>query len=204
MTLCHATFKLSTPRTNHWPSPSPSLQPVMSDESNQSKQSKQSDKPDKPEKSIHASSDKLPPPFSDHRQPAKHDGSRAPTLRIGEADLQMPGHPVRDIDEEGMLVGPHHPIFRQSEKDAASDVSLRRIPPSRLPSDAVPPGARFDPITPLAPTYGSGEPDNDELLPPGEPGFPIAGARPDGKRSPNDGGHPFGAPPGSGNPPFFM
>src|SRR4051812_45231918 len=76
-----------------------------------------------------------------------------PTVRLGEADVCP--FPLQEIDDEegGMVTGPNHPVFR---------------PPPNAPAPSrQPPGARFDPITPTRP---HGEPDNDELLPPGPPG----------------------------------
>ncbi|CEG68448.1 hypothetical protein RMATCC62417_04706 [Rhizopus microsporus] len=69
----------------------------------------------------------------------------------------------------GMYVGPNHPIFGGRFDDPPIGGG-----PENLPRGAVPPGARFDPITPPGPRFNprnfraprSGEPDNDELLPP--------------------------------------
>ncbi|KAI9294173.1 hypothetical protein K502DRAFT_305283 [Neoconidiobolus thromboides FSU 785] len=71
----------------------------------------------------------------------------------------------------GMFLGPNHPIFSPDHPSAPRN-------PGSLPPHAIPPGARFDPITPLGPRVNpnsqreqrptfSGEPDNDELPPPG-------------------------------------
>lgn len=79
---------------------------------------------------------------------------------------------------DGMFVGPDHPIFgsrrRRSDGPWGGD--------GYLPPMGAPPGARFDPIgpdpnNPLRPTFGgrprrdggpnTGEPDNDEFMPPG-------------------------------------
>jgi proteasome inhibitor subunit 1 (PI31) len=88
----------------------------------------------------------------------------------------------------GMYVGPDHPIFgdvRGGNSDL-DDPSRIFGGPQNLPRGAVPPGARFDPIGPFGrlpvrppppsgigrgsgtggPRNFSGEPDNDELMPP--------------------------------------
>lgn len=91
---------------------------------------------------------------------------------------------------DGMYVGPNHPIFNRREPTRGSGVF--GIPQGTrgpwggdgyLPPLGVPPGARFDPIVPgsfgprgnifgggfsggRAPQRG-GDPDNDELMPPG-------------------------------------
>ncbi|KAJ2622335.1 hypothetical protein GGI26_003346 [Coemansia sp. RSA 1358] len=61
----------------------------------------------------------------------------------------------------GMLVGPEHPMFGQGVGDDDDDDFAGFSPqggPERLPPDAVPPGARFDPTTPFAPMPGIGRP----------------------------------------------
>ncbi|KAJ1928078.1 hypothetical protein IWQ60_002390 [Tieghemiomyces parasiticus] len=80
----------------------------------------------------------------------------------------------------GMHIGPDHPVFQigphgQRPPDVFGG-------PQPLPRNAVPPGARFDPIGPFGgdpsrlpgrgphrggPAPWSGDPDNDELQPPG-------------------------------------
>ncbi|KAI8647333.1 PI31 proteasome regulator N-terminal-domain-containing protein [Parasitella parasitica] len=84
----------------------------------------------------------------------------------------------------GMRVGPGHPIFGNRGGDNLHDPSGLFGGPEPLPRGSVPPGARFDPIgpfgsLPVRPPSGnrlgrrdprgfhSGEPDNDELQPPG-------------------------------------
>ena len=121
-------------------------------------------------------------------------------VRLGGADLGAPGHPVADTEEEGMLMGPSHPIFSPDPN--------RPSPSADLP---VPPGARFDPISPVGPGfYSPGEPDFDDLIPPGGGQNPLGpSVRPPRKSgsktfSMPGFGHPHGAPPGPGNPPFFM
>ncbi len=127
----------------------------------------------------------------------------AATVRLGEADLPHPGQ--HDIEEQGMIMGPRHPIFQnQKQKQRENFPSSTDLP--------VPPGARFDPISPVGPGfYSPGGPDFDELLPPGAPVDPLAHTvKPPLK--PKSGsatfrapfGHPHGAPPGSNNSPFFM
>lgn len=133
-------------------------------------------------------------------------------VRLGGADLGGnigEGGQV-DIEEQGMLMGPSHPIFSSTRPPASAAPSN----PLR-PELSVPPGARFDPITPVGPGfYSPGDPDFDDLLPPGGPADPLAhSVRPPLKSKsgskpfqppPSFGGHPHGAPPGPGNPPFFM
>ena len=70
---------------------------------------------------------------------------------VGRADLEPPGHPVKDPETEGMLIGPHNPIFNQP------------VEGEEQPS-FVPPGARYDPIDPF---NSSGDPDFDEFIPQG-------------------------------------
>jgi len=81
--------------------------------------------------------------------------------------------PLFSDDNDGMFVGPNHPIFNPR---------LGQNPPVRgpwggdgyLPPLGAPRGARFDPIGP-GPDLGRGrgvprrfhDPDNDELMPPG-------------------------------------
>lgn len=134
--------------------------------------------------------------FGDLGPPGGADAAMS-TVKIGEADLPHGGK--HDIEEEGMLIGTSHPIFHPNSNPPESSLH-------------VPPGARFDPISPIGPGfYSPGEPDFDELLPPGGPSDPLGRTvRPPLK--PKSGspsfrapfGHPHGAPPGSGNPPFFM
>ncbi|KAJ1981568.1 hypothetical protein H4R35_000662 [Dimargaris xerosporica] len=113
--------------------------------------------------------------------------SPAPSVQVGDADKDPLGA-WRDpsaAEGGGMLMGPGHPAFRVSEPadTPRSDAPFAR--PTRLPPGAVPPGARFDPIGPFDPSAGpapggvprrprpqqptpwSGDPDNDELPPPG-------------------------------------
>lgn len=126
----------------------------------------------------------------------------ATPVRLGGADLGAPGHAVNDVEEEGMIMGPSHPIFTRDHPSSSS---------SDLP---VPPGARFDPISPVGPGfYSSGDPDFDELIPPGLGQNPLGPSiRPPHRKGSSGSktfpkpsfGHPHGAPPGPGNPPFFM
>ncbi|KAI9209926.1 uncharacterized protein BJ171DRAFT_485585 [Polychytrium aggregatum] len=111
---------------------------------------------------------------------------------IGNADLDplaaSPGMfggrpPVGGFGGGGMVVRPGHPIFQGSAPGGPLGPPSLGGPP-RLPPGAVPPGARFDPIGPFGPVPGSGfrpigpggprgsrpfsgDPDNDELPPPG-------------------------------------
>ncbi|CAG8567036.1 8124_t:CDS:2, partial [Funneliformis mosseae] len=92
--------------------------------------------------------------------------------RFGGGGIQ----PLGGVGGNGMYVGPDHPIFGQRVPPGG------RGGPQPLPRGSVPPGARFDPIVPFgpggpAPGRGrfsrprgdpfSGEPDNDEVSPPG-------------------------------------
>ena len=74
----------------------------------------------------------------------------------------------------GMIVGPDHPMFN----NPGSSMPGMGRGGLRFPTGAVPPGARFDPVNPFDPmgpaTRGrgqrppfSGDPDNDEFMPPG-------------------------------------
>lgn len=89
-----------------------------------------------------------------------------------------------------MYVGPDHPIFGNRGGSSLDDPTGIFGGPQNLPRGAVPPGARFDPIGPFGrlpvrppgpggrgsgtggpgagggPGNFSGEPDNDELMPP--------------------------------------
>jgi hypothetical protein len=82
----------------------------------------------------------------------------------------------------GMYVGPDHPMFNEPPNPFFGSVGPERFPPG-----AVPPGARFDPVMPFGPGSQplrpqgriqpqfphsrnlpfSGDPDFDELKPPG-------------------------------------
>lgn len=78
-------------------------------------------------------------------------------VRLGTGDID-PLHLDDDddgLEEGGMLMGPDHPVFRPPDSH------------TNLPPPGHPPGARFDPVSPLRPI---GEPDNDEFPPPGPPG----------------------------------
>ena len=135
------------------------------------------------------------------QMPSAADFIPTAPVKLGGADLGAPGHSIRDPEEEGMIMGPSHPIFNKNRDSKTSS--------SDLP---VPPGARFDPISPVGPGfYSPGDPDFDELIPPGMGQNPLGpSVRPPRKNigsktfpSPSF-GHPHGAPPGPGNPPFFM
>ncbi|KAL9547566.1 hypothetical protein MBANPS3_006108 [Mucor bainieri] len=106
-------------------------------------------------------------------------GSDLNPLRGAAEGLRMPG------SGGGMFVGPDHPIFGNRGGSSVNDPSGLFGGPQPLPRGSVPPGARFDPIgpfgsLPVRPSSGnrpggrrdprglhSGEPDNDELQPPG-------------------------------------
>lgn len=75
---------------------------------------------------------------------------------------------------------PSHPLFTQPPQFYPSGTG-----PMTFPQGSIPPGVRFDPVTPLGPRFPmgtrppgrpgfprgtgpwSGEPDQDEFLPPG-------------------------------------
>jgi len=94
-----------------------------------------------------------------------------PPFGVGSGDLSpFPRHPIPfgDSDTRGNLVGPHHPGFGPSVTDPYGGNRGRgAFPPP-------PPGARFDPYGPPRgggnPT-GFGEPDRDDMPPPGGPNY---------------------------------
>lgn len=121
-------------------------------------------------------------------------------FRLGGADLGVPGHPVQNLEEEGMLMGPSHPLFTDPNY---CNTKSPTVPIS--PDLPVPPGARFDPISPVGPSfYSPGDPDFDELLPPGLGTSNSLGKtiRPPSHAKKND--NAFGYPLNPGGPPFFM
>ncbi|KAF8528805.1 PI31 proteasome regulator N-terminal-domain-containing protein [Hysterangium stoloniferum] len=131
------------------------------------------------------------PPFGD--QPGQQPYHNP--LSIGRRDLDpIPVHPSfappplfgGPSGGDGMIVGPDHPIFR--DRFAAGRGTGRQGPwggDGFLPPMGAPPGARFDPIAPSGAPFGqgrgrggpfggipragprSGDPDNDEFMPPG-------------------------------------
>ncbi|KAI8371588.1 PI31 proteasome regulator N-terminal-domain-containing protein [Radiomyces spectabilis] len=116
------------------------------------------------------------PPFS----PDDPSSERVNPLNVGQSDLEPAGGRLRMPGVgSGMFVGPDHPIFGRSTQGHDDDSSHIFGGPQPLPRGAVPPGARFDPIGPFGARPGrggirprgsgrfSGEPDNDELPPPG-------------------------------------
>jgi proteasome inhibitor subunit 1 (PI31) len=54
----------------------------------------------------------------------------------------------------GMFVGPDHPMFQGEQRSRPGPFAGPG--PERLPPGAVPPGARFDPISPFGPMPGRG------------------------------------------------
>ncbi|KAJ1668904.1 hypothetical protein IW140_000030 [Coemansia sp. RSA 1813] len=130
---------------------------------------------------------------------------------VGASDLNPPGPEINSRpgyagrgDAGGsMLVGPTHPMFGQGIDDDDDDYAgIGPLGgPERLPPDAMPPGARFDPVTPFRPMPGGpgympgrgrggrgrggrgrgaggpfgGDPDNDAFMPPGGSGFGSGG-----------------------------
>ncbi|KAH8554675.1 PI31 proteasome regulator N-terminal-domain-containing protein [Umbelopsis sp. PMI_123] len=128
-----------------------------------------------------------PPFFGDPLAGDEPYGPYGNPFSVGGDDLNPLGNLNRPFGRNpggGMLVGPDHPMFRpgQSRQDPSSGIFGG---PQPLPRGSVPPGARFDPIGPFgnnpnAGPQGSfgpggsgpgrnfrGEPDNDELPPPG-------------------------------------
>jgi len=122
------------------------------------------------------------PPFLDDipYTPRSHIPPGNP-LEIGRRDLEpFGGFPFAPPalfpphGGDGMFVGPDHPIFGSLRDNRSNG---RRGPwggDGFLPPLGAPPGARFDPITPFNPPFGrrtqgrrTGEPDNDEFMPPG-------------------------------------
>ncbi|KAJ1309054.1 hypothetical protein OPQ81_004733 [Rhizoctonia solani] len=136
-----------------------------------------------------------PPPPLD--RPFAHpyaDPSRRNPLEIGRSDLDPFGglhNPFAPpplfsppgTGGDGMFVGPNHPMFRDPLGQGMGVGGRGRggVGPwggdGYLPPMGAPPGARFDPIgpDPLAgrvlpprrPPHRSGNPDNDEFMPPG-------------------------------------
>ncbi|KAI8096097.1 PI31 proteasome regulator N-terminal-domain-containing protein [Thamnidium elegans] len=134
-----------------------------------------------------SSSDNVPNPNVERRQPRYND----PPLTydpvfpdVGASDLNPLGGGLRlpGGGNGGMFVGPDHPLFGNRGSSSQDDPSGLFGGPQSLPRGSVPPGARFDPIGPFGrlpvrpPGPGgrggprgphSGDPDNDELQPPG-------------------------------------
>ncbi|CAE6522572.1 unnamed protein product [Rhizoctonia solani] len=136
-----------------------------------------------------------PPPPLD--RPFAHpyaDPSRRNPLEIGRSDLDPlgglhnPFAPPRLFSPpgaggDGMFVGPNHPMFRDPLGQGMGIGGRGRggVGPwggdGYLPPMGAPPGARFDPIgpgplaghgfPPRRPPNRSGDPDNDEFMPPG-------------------------------------
>lgn len=129
-------------------------------------------------------------------------------VRIGTGDLEpFPVNPTshsRDINESGMVIGPDHPIFGPRRPNSSERPSSIQHDPRFLPAGAIPPGAKFDPIYPIAPrtrvddfnkSFPSGDPDPDEMKPPGdEMEYLNLSPRlfgPGDKKFPGPGGPPF-------------
>ena len=87
--------------------------------------------------------------------------------RIGDADRDPwaaspdvfgGGLPLaRPPRADGMIVGPDHPLWQSRRREDNAPW---------LPPMGAPPGARFDPVGPLAPMRRRGDPDWDEFAPP--------------------------------------
>jgi len=122
----------------------------------------------------------FPPPFAPtKRESQKIPGEQISPVPIGAADLTPPStlyprNPLstEGVEEGGMLMGPHHSAFKSPQRGYAPAEAFVGV----LPSGAIPPGARFDPITPeqgFEGSFPSGDPDPDELPPPGHIGKPF-------------------------------
>lgn len=122
----------------------------------------------------------VPPPPTHARSPPAGGERAAPPAdtrragdarRLGDADrdpfaanppFPLGVEPPQHRSGDGMIMGPDHPIFQ----------GARGFVPDRpygFPPEAVPPGARFDPVAPIAPPGSRGrfgEPDFDEFAPP--------------------------------------
>ena len=155
--------------------------------------------------------DKLP------LEPTRKPEKTVKPVKLGTGDVKpLAGGKIGP--ESGMYMGPTHPYFQKppSHPDVDAPSSAGRdihddeepqqpypFPEKRLPRDAHPPGARFDPITPFGEEF-SGEPDNDELLPPPQRG-PSKPKQPPGakKFDPFDPSTSSGGDPSKFGPPFF-
>ncbi|KAL0074561.1 PI31 proteasome regulator N-terminal-domain-containing protein [Phycomyces blakesleeanus] len=94
---------------------------------------------------------------------------------VGRSDIDpLGGHHIPGPGD-GTYVGPSHPMYSHRHDQENSNIFGG---PQTLPRGAVPPGARFDPIGPFGNPPGrgglggprrgfGGEPDNDEMSPPG-------------------------------------
>ncbi|KAF9057705.1 PI31 proteasome regulator N-terminal-domain-containing protein [Panaeolus papilionaceus] len=107
-------------------------------------------------------------------------------LEIGRSDLDpFPINPFSPpslfphAGGDGMFLGPNHPIFSGRRGPSTSPFSGPWGGDGYLPPMGAPPGARFDPVGPFSPDARpvpgfpgqqprrTGEPDNDEFMPPG-------------------------------------
>ncbi|PIA17818.1 hypothetical protein COEREDRAFT_7012 [Coemansia reversa NRRL 1564] len=96
-------------------------------------------------------------PLRDSRYSGSH--LRVGPTSVGGDDLNPMGLTRGDFGEGSMLVGPEHPMFTQGGERSRDDDSALSGGPPLLPRDAVPPGARFDPIVPpgaMPPGLGRG------------------------------------------------
>ncbi|KAI8332002.1 PI31 proteasome regulator N-terminal-domain-containing protein [Blakeslea trispora] len=131
-------------------------------------------------------SNAIPPSRPTGQQPLSAARDRENIYEVGRDDLnplsdqrlRMPGS-----GGGGMFVGPNHPMFEGRGGNRLDDPSGLFGGPQPLPPGSVPQGARFDPIGPFGglprrpgggnrgsnrfPHNFSGDPDNDELPPPG-------------------------------------
>lgn len=135
--------------------------------------------------------DRAPPLSQPYELPQRRDNP----LEIGRNDLDpIPNpfagkSPIQPLNPGGgMYVGPNHPIFGQGRQPGGTGPQGPWGGDGFLPPMGAPPGARFDPVGPFGPMGGggagiggfpgrgggarpyggpfSGEPDNDEFLPP--------------------------------------
>lgn len=136
------------------------------------------------------------PPTAPQGYPHRNPNSHVPAnpLEIGRRDLDpFPTNPFSPPsmfpgsgEGDGMLVGPHHPLF--GARGGREDFPSPRGPwggDGYLPPMGAPPGARFDPVGPFSGRFGGmggrgprggppgpgsrnmRGPDNDEFMPPG-------------------------------------
>jgi hypothetical protein len=123
------------------------------------------------------------PPTGPWQQPGYHPPGNPPS--IGRRDLDpIPTNPFTPPSlfgshrNDGMFVGPDHPIFGPDRHDPFGGGPSGMTGPwggdGFLPPMGAPPGARFDPIIPGQQPWQNnrnrgirGDPSNDEFMPPG-------------------------------------
>ena len=156
-----------------------------------------------------ASAAEAMPSLSMANAPAAPEGN---PLTVGDRDRdpfgsapmafpRIPTVPGPTHPGDGMIVGPHHPMFYQDFRPGESGNPIGLPPPGFRP----PPGSRFDPVTPLGTQPGSGPrgpipgPDSGPFRPGGTGDPDWDDVRPPGTEGPTlPGGGPLGGPPGPG------